>query len=211
MAFNWTKLIFALCNKFSGFINEESPLINLHPYATSHKIGEDSIILANQQKRISGYVLRLSNSFGIPVNVNSKIWNSVINDICLQSVLHKTIKLKSNGLQKRNFIPIREVCNIVDFIIQKIDYIQNGALNIGSDSSFSIIEIAKLIQERSAMLFGYKPEIIQMNANNDNISHDFDYSISKLKKLGYTQSFIIENELDFLLNSISNNLINEKT
>ena len=50
-----------------------------------------------------------------------------------------------------------------------------------------------------------------MNANNDNISHDFDYSISKLKKLGYTQSFIIENELDFLLNSISNNLINEKT
>lgn len=199
-------------DNFSGFFNEESNLKNLHPYATSHKFGEDAIINANKQKRISGYVLRLSNSFGIPVNINSKIWNSVFNDLCLQSISNKTIKLKSLGIQKRNFIPIGEVCKIVDFLIMNIDYMQNAALNIGSDNSYSIIEIAKLIQDRTSVLFGYKPEIIQITTNNNsNISYDFDYSISKLKTLGYILSFKLENELDILLNSINANLINEKS
>ena len=47
-----------------GTITEETCPRNLHPYATSHLAGESVVLYANQQKKIEGIVLRLSNAFG---------------------------------------------------------------------------------------------------------------------------------------------------
>ena len=48
----------------AGVITEETCPTNLHPYATSHRAGEDVVLAAHQRGEIEGIVIRLSNGYG---------------------------------------------------------------------------------------------------------------------------------------------------
>ena len=65
-----------------------------------------------ENKFINGVILRLSNSFGIPYNINANCWMLVINNICKSIAIKKLICLNSPGVEYRNFISVGEFCEI---------------------------------------------------------------------------------------------------
>ena len=77
----------------AGNITEETCPANLHPYATSHRAGEDVVRFAHQRGEIEGIVVRLSNAFGMPMDKAVNCWMLLVSDLCRQAVMERQMKL----------------------------------------------------------------------------------------------------------------------
>ena len=90
----------------SGIIDESAKTVNQHPYAKTHLLAEKLILDFNKKSSCQGIVLRLSNSFGAPLDLNSNCWMLFANDICKTGILESKIFIKSNSFQVRDFITL---------------------------------------------------------------------------------------------------------
>lgn len=186
-----------------GIINEATCPINLHPYATSHLAGENVVLAANESHLINGIVLRLSNGFGVPIHPMVNCWKLFVNNLCRQAVETKRLVIRASGLTMRNFIPLKEICHAVDFIIQSSTQqksTQNNAIiNLGSNKSVTLLEMAILVQSRCRLVLGFEPELIHGKQNFEKQTMELDYCIDKLRKMGFESSMEMNQEIDSLL------------
>ena len=181
-------------NPLVGKINELSYTKNLHPYATSNIEGENAVLNANPN--IKSVVLRLANVVGAPTHKNADCWMLLINNLCKQAVLYKKMIINSSVLLERNFISIGDVNRFLEYlIIEKKDYWKYKIYNLAGEKSFSILEIAKMIQNVSTKLLGYKPEISFKEKLNDGIVEKLDYSSIRMKEFEFETKIDIEVEI----------------
>lgn len=166
-----------------GTITEETCPQNTHPYATSHLVGEKSVLLAHKKGEIEGMVLRLSNAFGVPVSKDVNCWMLLINDLCKQVVQTRKIVLRTNGLQQRDFIAVNEVCRAVAHLVfSKQNYFPDNCLyNIGTGISKSIFDVAKLVQENSKEVLNIEPAIEKSLNGINEVPDSLDFKVDKLK------------------------------
>jgi len=185
-----------------GKITEDLCTQNLHPYASSHRAGEDVVRAVHNQGDIEGVVIRLSNSYGAPIFPQANCWMLIINDICRQAVISHKIKLKSSGNQQRNFIPMTEVCRATTHLLGlPSKNLGDGVFNVGWTKSWSIMEMANCVSLRAEKIMGKKVEIVcQIDSNNENIK-SLEYDTSKLLKSGFQVGGQgpIETEIDNLI------------
>jgi UDP-glucose 4-epimerase len=186
-------------DNLTGSFNENSATTNLHPYATSHKAGEDVVRYANKQKRIKGAALRLSNAFGYPIDKETNCWMLLMNDLCKQAVVEKSLTLHSNGMQHRDFISIESVCETILFLAQNHDREMPSLVNLASGCSHSVIDMTKMVQERCEQILGYKPTIHRKEAGLDQTYADLHLETRSLKDLGYSTKTDLIAEIDTLL------------
>lgn len=180
-----------------GEVNEQTCTNSTHPYATSHRAGEDTVRFSHEQNDIDGIVLRLSNVCGSPVNKDVDCWMLIVNDLCRQAIVNKELTLNTSGQQYRNFIPMSDVNNaILHFINLPGNLPGNGIFNLGGRESLRIIDVARLIANRCNILFGYKPNINHPEAAPDEQETKLDFQISKLLSTGYSHNGQMENEID---------------
>ena len=173
----------------SGLINENSQATNLHPYATSHKSGEDAVLYQTQKGEINGIVFRISNGFGAPIDPNIDCWSLFVNDLCRQAIISNKINLRTSGLQYRNFIPIQDLSKIVEFFLlyeKQKDFDDLPIFNIGSASSISLYDMALLIADYYKETYGRKIKIERKkvtSSNKESIQSNLIYSNDKLTKV----------------------------
>ncbi len=184
-------------NPLKGVITENSLTHSLDSYAISNRAAEDIVRSAVHNGKIDGCVIRLSNSFGAPINKEVNCWSLVINDLCRQAIINKKMELKSTGLQRRDFITIEDVCLATDHLISSKN-LKTNLFNLGGDWSPSILDVANLIQERTFILFGYKPEIYVNKYSNEK-SYKLTYKSELIKKNGFKLSSNRIEEIDNLL------------
>jgi UDP-glucose 4-epimerase len=141
-----------------GTITEDTPTTNTHPYATSHVAGENAVLLAIKQGCIKGTVARISNAFGSPVSKDVNCWMLLVNDLCKQAVVERTLTLNSNSKGVRDFVPIRDFCSVIEFLIE--DNNARNIVNIGSGKVLTIDKMARKIQSNCLDVLGFKPPII---------------------------------------------------
>jgi len=82
----------------------------VHPYAITHHAAEDFVLAAHDEKRLMGYVIRLSNGFGAPAHAGVDRWTLLVNDLCRQAVQTRQLILRSAGCLGR---PAEMVCLIL--------------------------------------------------------------------------------------------------
>jgi nucleoside-diphosphate-sugar epimerase len=105
-------------------------------------------------------VLRVSNVYGKPEEKNTTCWKLVVNDMARQVAVHGSILLKTNGKQKRDFVPMNDLLNFISGISRETFYFeQPQIINLGSGESMSILEMASLISEISQSVFEFSPSI----------------------------------------------------
>lgn len=167
-----------------GSINEEACPKNLHPYATSHLAGEYSVLYASQRDQIRGTVLRMSNAFGAPTHRNVNCWMLLVNDLCKQAVQTRKLVLKTSGMQHRDFIPMSAVCCVIERLIVAEKSKQSGIFNVGAGVSQSILDMAKMIQQRCEQILGFKPELYCAPKNEDEEYSMLDFQVDKLTTIG---------------------------
>jgi UDP-glucose 4-epimerase len=181
-----------------GIINEKTVPESLHPYATSHRAAEDIVRSANQRSEIQGIVIRLSNSYGAPAQKDANCWMLLINDLCRQAVMTKKLVLKSSGLQRRDFVPLTDVCRATDYLI-KLKNFDHDIFNIGGNWAPTVLEVALIIQDRSLAILGFRPEIIRNSHSSEERTEDLEYRTEHLNNSGLNLISDRLAEIDHLL------------
>ncbi|TGM56514.1 NAD-dependent epimerase/dehydratase family protein [Leptospira adleri] len=184
-----------------GDFCEDSPTVNFHPYPASHKAAEDIARYYASLGRIDSYVIRLSNAYGPPFTKDSNCWSLLVNDLCKQAVEEKKMKVRSNGLQKRDFVPIVDILSAVNlFLIDNSSPDSNKIFNVGGDWAITVWEMAQTIQSRCEALLGFRPvlERIEAEVAGNKIEY-LRFNIDRLKKLGFQSTANKLEEIDNLL------------
>ncbi len=167
-----------------GVITEQSDTKNTHPYATSHIFGENAVFQNTIDGQMKGLVLRVSNSFGVPAFKSDACWSLVINDLCKMAILHKHLYLKSSLVERRDFIALSSVCDVVERLIYCGDMPISGVFNLGSGVSRTILQMSNIIQERCLEILGFMPNLTCLSNEGDNLETYLDYKNLALNALG---------------------------
>ncbi|PJZ58159.1 NAD-dependent epimerase/dehydratase family protein [Leptospira barantonii] len=182
-----------------GDISEDSPLTNPHPYAMSNLEGEKEVNDRTASGKISGFNIRLSNAFGAPADPNVNCWTLLVNDLCRQAVTTGRMVLKTTGLQRRDFIPITDVCNAVYHIFRIQSNLNPVTYNLGGNKSMTVWEMANLVRERCGIILGFLPILERVEPGENETSADFNYDTAKLRSTGFLHSNSFESEIDDLI------------
>lgn len=183
----------------AGCITEKTLPRPRHPYATSHRAAEDSILAAYDSKQFTAAILRLSNGFGAPAQAKVNRWTLLVNDLCRQAVVQQRLVLRSAGLDQRDFITLEDVARaIVHIAVVPESHIGDGVFNVGSGQAVRVIEMAEAIAQRCQAILGFQPPIIKPESTNS-VTQNLDYRIDKLLATGFTLQGSINDEIDATL------------
>lgn len=169
-------------------ITEETPTKAFHPYAITHRAGEDFVNYFRYYKGMNTLIFRLSNGYGYPMYKEVNRWTLVFNDLCRQAVTSGKIVLKSSGRQHRDFISLYDIARAVDyFLFVASDKWGDGLYNLGGNCSMSILDVANKITE--VYKTKYKKELLEIKAEqcSDDVitSRAVKYNIDKIFKTGF--------------------------
>lgn len=184
-----------------GSISEESPTLNTHPYATSHLLGEKAVLQMTRKQLIDGLTLRITNGFGVPVNINTNCWSLLVCDLCRQVVETGKIRLNSRGTDQRDFIPMTDICNAISHVSSYPGKIYcDRPLNLSSGKTLTILDMARLVSERAQITLSIKPQIIiPDNLKADTLIEPLHISPAKLLRKAGVLNHNINYEIDALL------------
>jgi UDP-glucose 4-epimerase len=187
-------------NPLVGTITENTCPHNLHPYATSHLAGEHVVLSASQRGQIQGIVLRLSNAFGAPVHEDVNCWTLLVNDLCRQAVTKRSIKLKTSGVQRRDFVTLQDVSRAVSHLLDlRKEHMGDGVFNIGGAWPPRVIDMAVLIRQRCSAVLGFVPAFIHTVPDEGETELDLDFKIDRLLSSGFELSGNAATEIDATL------------
>ncbi len=189
------------CNPLVGEISEECCPKNKHPYAASHRAGEDVIIAAHERGDIESVVIRLSNSFGAPAHKKANCWMLLVNDLCRQAVATGEMVLRSSGLQYRDFISLTDSCRAIEHLFLLPSRLLNdGVFNVGGAWSLTIYEMTQKISDRVYTSTGLRPKIRRPKSIENKKYNCLDYKIDKLIGSGFLNNEdSVDEELDNLI------------
>jgi UDP-glucose 4-epimerase len=181
-----------------GNITESTCPENLHPYASSHRAGEDAVRYAHQRQLIHGIVIRLSNGYGAPTRKEVNCWMLLVNDLCRQAVETGKMVLQSSGSQLRDFIPMTSVCKIIQTLIAGDS--QPGSdevYNVGNGQSMSVLEMANMVKERCEVVLGRQIPLLKTSKVEKCV--EFQYNIERLRIANINYEIDHEHEIDTLV------------
>ena len=183
-----------------GVITEETCPVNLHPYATSHRAGEDVVRTAHQRGEIEGIVIRLSNAYGAPAHRDANCWMLLVNDLCRQAVTTNKMLLRSSGVTRRDFITLTDACRAIRHLLElPADKLGKGLFNVGQGWSPTVWEVACLVQQRCGVVLGFLPQLTRIPPKTDEIAVGLDYRFDILCQTGFRPGADTAGDVDLLL------------
>jgi UDP-glucose 4-epimerase len=180
----------------AGRIDEATPARSTHPYGIAHRAAEDWVLAAHARGQLSGLVIRLSNGFGAPAHPHISRWTLLVNDLCRQAVETRTLILRGDGGEWRNFIPLADVENMVVHLLHLPDDLAgDGLFNAGSLRSTRVIDMADLVAARCERILQFRPAL-SVAAQPAREHPLLDYRIDRLQATGFVPAGDFEHEID---------------
>ena len=184
----------------AGRIDENTCPKPRHPYATSHRAGEDVVLTAHDEGKLTGLVVRLSNAFGVPAHPSVSRWTLLVNDLCMTAATERRLVLRSAGLQRRDFVTLHDVGRAISHLLDiPAEKAGDGIFNLGGACTLQVIELAELVQGRCQAVLGFRPEITRQQTSSADAMLDLDYRIDKLRATGFELNGSATAEIDATL------------
>ena len=181
-------------NNLRGVISEENRVTNTHPYATSQVAGEKATINGHSSIGMQTIVVRLANAIGAPLDKNVNCWMLVVNDLCKQAALNGKLIIRSPSNIVRNFITMTDVCQGLEFLVNKHqDPLHPIICNLG-DKTKSIGNIVATIKSIYLEEKGTNLKIVELSNDRLETRH-LDFRSSVLSDMGYRWSSNFKQEL----------------
>ncbi len=182
-----------------GLITEQTQPQPMNSYALTHLLAEHEILKA--PGAIQKTIIRLSNSFGLPLIESPSAWALVANDFCLQAMRDHKIVIQSSGHQRKDFVSSKNLFACIDFLLEHPDV--DGVFNLGSGRTLSLLDLAKCIRKICRAEFQRDVEIEVLGDQPTAKSQvDFIYSSEKILTRGFQMSQSVEEGLKELLEEI---------
>lgn len=148
------KIIYAASASCYGlpkkFPTKETDKIDLqYPYAFTKYIGEKSIIHWSRVYGIKFISLRLFNVYGLRSRT-SGTYGAVMGVFLKQKLSNEPLTVVGNGLQTRDFINVKDVCEAFYKAFKSKNY--NKIINIGSSKPQKVLDLAKMFSKRILFL-----------------------------------------------------------
>jgi UDP-glucose 4-epimerase len=183
-----------------GTITERTRPVSRHPYATSKRVGEDAVFDAHARGTLEGVVVRLSNGFGAPADTDADCWDLIVNDICRQAASQGAMELRSTGLERRDFVPMTEVCRALEYLLDPSVLLpERGVVNLGGRWAPTVWEMARRVQQRCGVVLGVPPPLCRPGPAPGDVRPTLDYRIDALLETGYVPAPDVDGEIDGLL------------
>ncbi len=147
------KFIYAASSSCYGITNKrnsEKAKINItHPYALSKYMGESVIKYWSTFFKIPYISIRIFNAYGRRSRTTGA-YGAVLGVFLKQKIENKPLTIVGSGLQKRDFVHVKDVANA--FYLAANSKLKNRIYNLGSDKPISINKLAKKISNKSVSL-----------------------------------------------------------
>jgi UDP-glucose 4-epimerase len=103
-------------------------------------------------------VLRLTNGVGAPVAPQVDRWSLVVNDLCRQAVTEGELRLRTDGLQWRDFVALVDVCRVLAAATDPAR-VPAGTYNLSSGRPSTVRAAAELVQDGVEEATGRRPPL----------------------------------------------------
>src|SRR5207247_7297531 len=103
-------------------------------------------------------VLRLTNGVGRPAAPEVERWSLVANDLCRQAATTGALRLRTDGLQWRDFVALDDVCRVVAAALDT-RAVPAGTYNLGSGNPLTVRDLAELVQNAAESATGLRPPL----------------------------------------------------
>ncbi|HMC39537.1 MAG TPA: NAD(P)-dependent oxidoreductase [Acidimicrobiales bacterium] len=161
------------------------------PYATARLASEEAIVGAAGDCEV--VVLRLTNAVGPPPRPSVDRWTLVANDLCRQAAREATLRLRSSGLQWRDFIALPDVTRAV--LAAADGLIRPGTFNLGSGVSVTVLDLAGMVADAAAHIGLPRPEVIRGTEGPAEAAPPFQVSVARLREEGFGPGASLEQAL----------------
>ncbi len=170
----------------TGALDEARAPRPAHPYAVSHRLGEDFVLAAHQAGRIEGVVARLSNGIGAPAWTEVDRWSLIGNDLARQIASQGRIVLKTPGLQWRDFITLTDFCAGIGCLIDApAARLGDGLFNLGGQLPLRIIDVAQAMAQAAQAVTGRAPAIERPMSDDPGEPIAFVFPTGRIEALGF--------------------------
>jgi UDP-glucose 4-epimerase len=139
-------------------------------------------------------VLRLTNGVGRPVAPGVERWSLVANDLCRQAATTGTLRLRTDGMQWRDFIALDDVCRIVAAALEP-STVPAGTYNLGSGNPLTVRDLAELVQSAAESATGVRP-VLYSPVPAAPPGRPYAVATDRLAALGLTAEVPIEHAID---------------
>ncbi len=184
----------------TGVITEDTCPAGLHPYATSHRAGEEVVRDASGRGEIEGLVIRLSNAFGPPAHADVDCWVLLCNDLCRQAVTTGRMVLSTPGLQRRDFITLTDTCRAIHYLLAlPASKAGNGVFNLGGNWSPTVLELAGTLRAAASAVLRTEVELSAPATPPAAAPQPLRFGIDKLAGTGFVLTRDHSSEINQLL------------
>lgn len=161
------------------------------PYAQARLECEQALEASDDLEVV---VLRLTNAVGAPADPTVDRWTLVASDLARRGVLERTMVLRSDGLQWRDFIALDDARRLILGALDP-DRVPPGTYNLGSGEPTTVRQLAEVVQQRVERRCGFRPELVVPAATRP---PDAPYEViaSKLEGCGLRAELSLEDGVD---------------
>lgn len=180
---------------------EDSPLKGDHPYDVS-KSTKDLITQTYFKTYKTPIVItRFGNVYG----EGDLHLSRIIPGICKSIAENKLLQIRSDGTFVRDYIYVKDVVNAYMTLFMKFDEIKGEAFNVSSKDAISVLDLIRKIEKVTAKKIKYK---IKNNAKNEIPYQHLNWQ--KIKKLGWSPEYSIENTMPKIIDWYNDNVFRRK-
>jgi len=173
-------------------VNESSKTNPLSPYGKSKLVAEQIIKKISEEYGINAITLRMFNVYGKGQNTQ---YAGVISKFIKNISKEEPIIINGDGKQTRDLVSIFDVVTAFDCAIKNIVGKKGAVYNIGTGTSTSINELAKMILK----IADKKTEIKYKKQNKNEIKDSVADIILAKKELGFIAKHKLQDEIINLL------------
>jgi UDP-glucose 4-epimerase len=183
-------------------VREDSILNPISPYGYHKVLSENLCRQYAELYGIQSIVLRPFSVYG-PGLKKQLIWD--VHEKFFQSDKKETIEFFGTGNETRDFIFIQDLCQMVELLINQAGYLSNfEVFNVSNEEEIKIKTIIEII----AIKFEDKPFIFSGNSREGD-PNNWKGDNSKVKQLGYSCKFSLEQGLEAYTNWYLNSQIDK--
>lgn len=179
-----------------SYVGRVDTISSRSPYDEGKRFSEALVKSYEKEYDLKDIIIRFFNTYG-PRMRGGDFYGRVIDRFILQAIKNEPITVYGDGTQTRSFTYVSDTVDGINLLIEKGHL--GEVYNIGNDVETKIIDIARIIKEKS----GSSSEIVYKKLpENDPLRRAAD--ISKMRELGWNHKITLEKGLEKTIESYKN-------